>query len=204
MLSKISLNTRILLAGFTLLTLPACATLLEGSSQEVTFEAVGATNVMCNLKSEELSYKVYPPQRVWLKRSRLNLTADCYAPGNRHKQFEIVPGIEPYAATNVSNAGSGIAYDAYSRALFKYPDIVTFDMTDTTAKDSLLPDYHNGDGLDPNKAGIEYMGPKTPALDEDATNAARRAKAFEEFNRQEEFEAERMERMEATDPGVKK
>lgn len=204
MLSKLSLNTRILLGGLTLLALPSCATLLEGSSQEVTFEAVGATNVTCYLKSEELSYKVNPPERVWLKRSRLNMTADCYAPGNRHKQFDIVTGIEPYAATNVSNGGSGIAYDAYSRALFKYPDIVTFDMSDTTAKDSLLPDYHNGDGLDPNKAGIEYMGPEKPALDEDAINAERRAKAYDEYNRQEEFEAERTERMEAADPGLKK
>jgi hypothetical protein len=132
------------------------------------------------------------------------MTADCYAPGNRHKQFEIVTGVEPYAATNVSNGGSGIAYDAYSRALFKYPDVVTFDMSDTSAKDSLLPDYHNGDGLDPNKTGIEYMGPKTPALDEDALNAEKRARAFEEYDRQQEFEAERTERMEAADPGVKK
>ncbi len=205
MFKKSFKKSRVLLAAFAATGLVSCATLLEGSSQEVTFEAVGATDVMCMLKSEELSYKVYPPQRVWMKRSRLNLEADCYAPGNRHKKFEIVTGVEPYVAANVTNGvAPGVTYDAYSRAFFKYPDVITIDMSDTVAKESLPPGYETGGGLDPKTAGVEYMGPKTNALPGEADANARRKRAFEEFDREQEFEAEREERKSAYDPGVKK
>lgn len=202
---KKSFKSRFLIGAVALTALTSCATLLEGSSQEVTFEAVGATNVMCYLKTSEMSYKVYPPQRVWLKRSRLDMTADCFAPGNRHKQFEIVTGVEPWAATNVSNGvAPGVTYDAYSRALFKYPEVVVFDMSDTVAKTDLPPGYENGDGINPRTVGIENMGPKINALPEDAINAQRRKEAFEQYNREEEFDREREERKAMYDPGVKK
>jgi hypothetical protein len=187
------------LAGAT-----GCATLIEGASQEVTFEATGATDVMCFLSTGELNYKVYPPQRVWLKRSRPDMTADCYAPGNRRKQFKIVTGVEPWTAANVSNGvAPGVAYDAYSRAFFKYPSVIVFDMSDTVATPDLLPSYHNGDGLNPKHARIEYMGPDTPALPDDAADAAKRRAAYEQFDREQEFEAERQQRMMEADPGVK-
>ena len=200
-----TLRTKLLIGALSLTALTSCATLLEGSSQEITFEAVGANNVMCYLKNEEASYKVFPPQRVWLKRSRLNMTADCFAPGNRHKQFELVTGMEPMAATNVSNGiAPGVTYDAYTRALFKYPDVVVFDMSDTTAKPELPPGYEDGDGLDPSTVGIENMGPKVNALPEDAANAQRRKEAYEQYEREQEFEAEREARKAMYDPGVKK
>lgn len=197
--------SRILVPAAALLMLTSCATLLEGSSQAVTFDTKGANNVECVLKTEELSYKVRPPETVWLKRSRLDMVADCWAPGNRHKIFKIPTSLEPLAATNVSNGlAPGIAYDAYSRALFKYPDRVLIDMSDTVATPSEMPAYHDPHGIDPKTVGIEYMGPENPALDEDAINAAKRAAAFEEYDREQAFEAEREERKALYDPGVKK
>ena len=200
------LKNKSFVLAITLLTLTSCATLLEGSSQEVTFEAVGANNIMCNLKAKggELAYKVYPPQRIWMKRSRVNMIADCYAPGNRHKQFEIVTGVEPWTATNASNGGAGVAYDAYTRAFFKYPDVVVIDMSDTIAKPELPPEYEDKDGLDPKSIGIEYMGPKTNALPDDEINAEKARRANTQYEIEQEFQKERDERKAQYDPGVKK
>ena len=203
-MSRLKLNSFVL--AISVLALTSCATLIEGSSQEVTFEAKGATNVMCNLKTKggELAYKVYPPQRIWMKRSRVNMMADCFAPGNRNKKFIISTGVEPWTATNVSNGGTGVAWDAYSRAFFKYPDVIVIDMSDTTATPSLLPDYHNGDGLSPKEAGIENMGPKKNELIGDKYDNQVRERAYEQYARDQEFEIEREERKAAYDPGVKK
>ncbi len=193
------------LTVFSALALTSCATLLEGSSQEVNFESVGATDVQCVVSSEELKYKMRPPQTIWMKRSRLNLIADCWAAGNRHKTFEIKTGIEPWTITNVSNGVvPGVSYDAYSRAFFKYPNTVVIDMSDVVAMPSDLPGYHAPDGLNPKDAGIEYMGPKTPALAEDEINAAKRAAAFDEFDRKQAYEAERAERKSQYDPNDQK
>lgn len=196
--------SRLFVSAIALLTLTSCATLLEGSSQAVTFDAKGAENVECLLKTGELSYRVRPPETVWLKRSRLDMVADCWAPGNRHKIFTIPVWIEPWATTNVSNGVvPGVTYDAYSRALFKYPERVLIDMSDVVATPSPLPGYHSPDGLDPRAANIEDMGPEIPALREDAANVAKRAAAFEEYDREEAFQTEREARKAQYDPGIK-
>ena len=196
--------SRILFSALALVTLTSCATLLEGSSQAVTFDAKGANNVECTLKTGELSYRVRPPETIWMKRSRLDMVADCWAPGNRHKIFKIPTTIEPWTATNVSNGiVPGVTYDTYSRAFFKYPERVLIDMSDTVATPSELPTYHDPNGIDPKTVGIEYMGPENPALPDDAYNNAKRAAAFEEYDREQAFEAEREERKAIYDAGVK-
>ncbi len=198
-------TSRVLVSLLALSALTSCATLLEGSSQEVTFEAAGATDVWCDLTTGELTYKVRLPQKITMKRSRLDMTADCYAPGNRHKTFNIPTSIEPWAATNVSNGvAPGVTYDAYSRALFKYPEHIIIDMSDTVATSYGLPNYHNADGIDPASAGIEDMGPKTNALPGDAAEAAKSAAAYEDYDAKQAFAKERKERMLEADPGVKK
>lgn len=181
--------------------LTSCATLLEGSSQKVKFEGVGADNIRCKLTTNnELAYNVEPPEEIWLKRSRLNMTADCWAPGNRHKIFAIPTTLEPWAATNVSNGVvPGVTYDAYSRALFKYPEVVVIDMSDTVATDVLPPNYRKL-----NNGEIEYTGPKTPAMAGDNLAAEKRAKAFQQYDLDQAYEVEREERKSMYDPGVKK
>lgn len=196
-----SFKKQFLIPAMALLTLTSCATLLEGSSQKVKFVGVGAEDIRCKLTTNnELAYNVEPPEDIWLKRSRLDMTADCWAPGNRHKVFHIPTSLEPWAATNVSNGVvPGVTYDAYSRALFKYPDVVVIDMTDATEKVIAAPNYRN---IRNNE--IEYTGPKNPALAGDNDAAVRRAKAFQQFELEEAYEAEREERKSMYDPGVKK
>lgn len=186
------------------LSLSACATMVDGSSQPVKFEAVGATDVTCEATSggNEMKYFIRVPQTVWIKKSAKTLHLDCMAPGNREKSFDVEPHGNPATALNILNGSLGLLYDTETGAKNLYPEVVTVDFSDTVATPSLLPSYYNTDALNPQDAPVEDMRPFTAQQPGDAALAARHKAAEEEFDRQAALDAQQEAEREARKAAV--
>ncbi|MBL8637998.1 MAG: hypothetical protein JNN09_05835 [Alphaproteobacteria bacterium] len=186
------------------LSLSACATMVDGSSQPVKFEAVGATNVTCEATSggNEMKYFIRVPQTVWIKKSAKTLHLDCMAPGNREKSFDVEPHGNPTTALNILNGSLGLLYDVETGAKNLYPEVVTVDFSDTVATPSLLPSYYNTDALNPQDAPVEDMRPFVAQQPGDAALAARHKAAEEEFDRQAALDAQQEAEREARKAAV--
>ncbi len=193
----------LLFAAFGL-SLSACATMIDGSSQPVKFEAVGATNVTCEATSggNEMAYFIRIPQTVWIKKSSKTLHLDCMAPGNRKKSFDVEPFGNPATALNILNGSLGLLYDTETGAKNLYPEVVTVDFSDTVATPDPLPSYYNTDALNPQDAPVEDMRPFTAQHPKDAALAARHTAAEEEFDRQAALEAQQETEREARKAAV--
>jgi hypothetical protein len=166
-------------AACALSLLSGCSTVIEGSSQQVMFETVGALDAACSvmLGENKMRYTVYPPQKIWIKKSAEPMNIFCQAPGNRTRTIIVESEVAGTTFLNVFNGTLGGFYDGQSGAMFKYPDNVIVDFSDTVAELAPLPSYHNTDTIPPDQPGIEYMGPDTPKLQEDASVALRRRMA---------------------------
>ena len=200
---------RITLALLASMTLGACSTVTEGSQQQITFETVGAVDAVCEVNQgvNDFQYQVRPPQTIWIKKSRRNLTVECDAPGNR-KVTKIVE--TDLAATTFLNVFNGLvpgaAYDAESGAFFKYPDKIVIDFTTEMAKPNPLPSYHNLDTLDPDReASVENMGPDNPEMPGEKDLNASHKVAWDEYNKEQAAaaaaDAERQSRIDSVEGG---
>lgn len=150
-----------------LLLLGACAYVQDGAIQPVEFKTPGARNAVCNVYVEKIKYVVRPPQTVNLVKSYDTLKVDCLAPGNRRKVVYIEPDIERSSYGNIATAGVGYAWDAASQALWRWPDMIEVNFTDTPVKDFDLPAQNAPDIRQPEDYQIEQYSPSTPSLNRD-------------------------------------
>lgn len=150
-----------------LMLIGACAYVQDGAIQPVEFKTPGASNAVCNVYIEKVKYVVRPPQTVNLFKSYDTLKADCLAPGNRRKVVYIEPDIERSSYGNIATAGVGYAWDAASQALWKYPDIIEVNFTDTPVKGFDLPAQNAPDIRQPEDYEIEQYSPSAPSLNSD-------------------------------------
>ncbi len=154
-----------------LAVLGACAYAIDGAIQDVQFVTPGANGAACNVYVEGLKYKVRPPQTINIYKSNEDLVVDCKAPGNRRKVVYIEPRIETSTAWNATNAGVGLPWDYASQALFRYPDVVEINFTDTPVVDPPLPAQNSPDIRQPEDYILEEFSPSEPLMNKDR-NAA--------------------------------
>ncbi len=126
----------------SLIFLSACASIMEGSQQEITLKTPGEGNVVCYLDNGTLSYKLVSGDTKLVTKNYKDMQATCYAPGNRQKTFVVPWIIEPWTAGNIVNGVvPGVTYDVLTKSVYAYPDIVTVDFSDVMASANPLPDY---------------------------------------------------------------
>lgn len=187
--------------------LAACSTVTNGSTQQVSFKAVGADDVFCDvlIGANDYKYTVRPPQSVWVQRSRKPMFIACTAQGNRTKNAVIESGVANSAYLNGLTAGTTLAWDANTGAMYAYPEEIVIDFSSALAKDQPLPAYENKGALNSRAQGIEYLGPDTPVLPGDRDVAARYKAAYADAARQDAEDAaaakERERRIEAVEGG---
>ena len=170
--------TSILLAS--LLSLTACGTVIDKSSQKIAITAKGADEVWCYLDVNNLKFKAVLPQTINVKRSYSDLIVDCYATGNRHIHEVIPAQVNETTLANVANLGAGLLYDAHTGATHTYPDELVIDFTRQQITKVHLPAYMGEEKYKPSNEAIEYMGPtetKTK-LDEGSTSRTDKPKDF--------------------------
>jgi hypothetical protein len=193
-----------LLTAVSALALTGCATALERSTQTVYFQAVGATEVSCSVDTGKLKYKVNLPQKAEITKSRLPIHLTCLAAGNRKKEMLVASEVSGWTFGNVATGVvPGAAWDAASGAMFKYPDIIIVDFTDTIAVGDNLPLYHAVDGLDPKYAAgsVENLGPNTLKLPGDDATALRHKMSYLQRERDDAVVLEKSERRQNLEGG---
>lgn len=183
---------RFLALSVATVALTACGTVVDKSSQVVEFEAIGARDVMCMVHTKDFKYRVFPPQKVMLKKAERDLNVDCYASGGREKKMVVETTLSPWTFGNVvDGAVPGGVYDFHTGGMFRYPEKVVVDFTDTQAGIGLLPKYEDPDAVDPRSVALEDTGAKVFAIPEDSTNAARAKMAQMKADQDAAFNAER-------------
>ena len=186
------------------LSLAGCSTIVTGSTQTVYFQAVGATEATCEVANAKYKYLVNLPEKVEIKKSRRDLELTCRAAGNRYKTMVVPSELSGWTFANVTNGAIfGVPYDGETGAMFKYPDIIIVDFTDTVASLDALPAYHAVDTLDPasSSAGVENMGPAHNKLPGDDASALRHKMAQLQRDREDAYDAERVERKDTVEGG---
>ncbi len=191
-----------LLAATAVIAMSGCATILNHSSQEVNFQAVGATDVLCDIDYAGLKYHVRPPQTITLSNSRHDMNLVCVAAGNRVKAMSVPSSLSGYTLANVTNGVvPGASYDAASGAMFKFPEVIVIDFSDTVAAVDPLPSYEALDAVDPRSIGIEHLGSDTLKLPGDDARALRYRMAELQRQREDALEAEREARQQSVEGG---
>lgn len=149
------------------LSLGACAYAIEDSIQDVKFVTPGATGAYCNVYVEDLRYVVHPPQTINLRNSGEDLKVDCWAPGNRRQTIFVRPHNAKSADLNLLNMGVGFAWDEASGALYKYPQIIEINFTDTPTKEAPPPFQNAPDIRQPETYPLEEFSAGQPKLNRD-------------------------------------
>jgi len=187
--------------------LASCATVMERSTQPVSFKTVGADDAVCDVRIGRNNYRfdVRPPQSIWVQKSKDPMFISCNAPGNRVAETIVESSVAGTTFLNALSGGTSLAVDGASGAMFKYPDEVIIDFSSALAKEMALPSYENRGALNSREQNIENMGPDTPALNGDKANAERYRRAYAEADRLEAEEAamqvERERRIEEVEGG---
>jgi predicted small secreted protein len=177
--------------------LAACATVVDGVHQDITFDVTGADQSLCNVGNKEFAYTVRPPQTISVQRGYDDLKVVCQATGNREVAFDLPSKTNGMIAGNIVTAIiPGITYDILAGAAYEYPSRVMVDFSEAKTRPFTTPLVED--------RGIEDTGAKMLALPGDSAATERRRAAQAEYERQKEFDAERTERMLEFDPGMKK
>lgn len=159
--------SRFMLSAVAVLSLAACASVVDTPNQRITIVTPGAKDVRCVLASQYVRYVAYPPMPLFIRRMQEPLTVTCQAPGNREKTIMLYPTLNKTAVGNVATAGAGAVYDQISGALYEYPEHVTVDFTNVRASSIGLPAYHNADTVSPFDQVNEDMRERGPENPED-------------------------------------
>lgn len=143
------LSLRPILITATVLTITACASVVDTPQQELRIVTPGAEGARCTLTNDHASFVAHPPKAVTIHRASTPLTVTCQAPGNRERTTVVYAKLNKTALGNATTAGVGAVYDQVSGALYEYPSPVTVDFTATRATQMPLPSYHNHDTVSP-------------------------------------------------------
>jgi hypothetical protein len=159
---------RFLMAASAVLVLSACATAIEGPTQDLTIHIVGTGKAMCDLQQENARYRAHAPGSVRIQKMNSPLYVRCAAPGNRELSQVLEPSIAATSLTNVANGlVPGMTWDYYSGAMYKYPDRVVMDFSNMPPKPYDEPDYQKVFKVNPDMYSMEEFRPGIPALQSD-------------------------------------
>ncbi|MCD8497741.1 MAG: hypothetical protein LRZ85_06445 [Alphaproteobacteria bacterium] len=145
-----------------------CAYVTDGAVQDITVRTPGANNAECKLSVGSVNYMYQPPMTRSIQKSGEIMEVDCWAPGNRHKVVYIKPGIGTATAFNAPmGMAPGFAWDYTSKAIYKYPEVVDVDFTQTEVKPFPLPAQNQDDIRQPEDYDLEEFSPGLPRLNSD-------------------------------------
>lgn len=162
---------RIFLFILSVSILGGCAYVQDKAIQSITIRTPGAEDAICYVYVDKLRYKVNPPQAITVSNTKKNLVVDCLAPGNRRNKIVIEPAIAHSVHGNVMNGVvPGAAWDALSGAMYKFPDVIVVDFTDTLVSPESLPAHNNPDIKQPEDYFLEEFSPSTPRMNKDRYN----------------------------------
>lgn len=122
----------------SLISLTACASIIEGSTQEIIVDTNPSASVACTLTNERGQWSVgATPSTVKVKRSKSNLDIFCDSPQYVGQVSNVSDG-ESWAMGNVLLGGViGAGVDAGTGALFSYDDHIIVPLRSKTASNTM-------------------------------------------------------------------
>lgn len=112
--------------SLALMTLCGCATLTEDTRQTVRIETPGVSDAQCTLSQRDAeTQSVSTPAEVSVHRRRYDLTVECRKAGYGVASITI-PSV--VAASAKYELPLGYMVDAFTGAMFRYPEIISVEM----------------------------------------------------------------------------
>ncbi len=122
-----------LLAGL-LLPLTGCASIVEGTTENVAVTTPPAEGAKCVLTSSEGTYYVTTPGNALVHKTKNDLNVECDKDGFQHASLKVPAKFGATTAGNILAGGLvGITVDAATGANYSYPQAVAVPMTATPA-----------------------------------------------------------------------
>src|SRR5215813_9361660 len=111
------------------LSVVACATITKGTTQVVAVDTPGVAGATCTVSTASGPQTIATPGTVTLAKASAALPVRCTKACYQDGGGVIASSLEPMAAGNLIVGGvGGIAVDAISGAMNKYPDQVSIPM----------------------------------------------------------------------------
>lgn len=119
-----------LVTSTTLLTLSACASIVEGSTDRVSILTNPPSSASCTLSNSRGSYSTLGSGTASVKKSKSDLNVTCLDPQTGAKgQSTVVSDVEAWAFGNILIGGLiGLGVDWGTGAAYDYPDSATVPM----------------------------------------------------------------------------
>lgn len=172
----------------SVLSLSACASVIDHQTQEITMRTPGAENARCIIQNEDLKYVAYTDQKIEIMKSPHDLVIHCKAGGNREQTVHVKREVNDWVFLNVANGFvPGATYDYFSRGAFLYPDVFTVSFAGVPVKPYPLPEHLRNDyGTNEQNNRIEYYGPTVIETEDSRNNPPRalqrKQRLYENFN----------------------
>jgi hypothetical protein len=106
--------------------LSGCATYIDGTQQYITVNSPPTGYAHCVLTRPGESFNVTTPGSIHIAKSSDDLTIRCARPGYSDVAATIPSDVNLWTFGNVATGGLGVVVDAWTGAMFEYPD--TFDV----------------------------------------------------------------------------
>lgn len=116
----------VIAGSLALITLCGCATLTEDTRQTIRIETPGVTDAQCTLSQRDAeTQSVSTPAEVSVHRRRYDLTVECRKSGYGVASITVRPVVADSAKYELP---LGYMVDAFTGAMFRYPELVSIEM----------------------------------------------------------------------------
>ena len=121
------------LLSLVILPLAGCASIVEGTTENVAVTTPPADGAKCVLKSSEGTYYVTTPGNATVHKTKNDLDVECDKDGFQHASLKVPAKFGAATVGNVLAGGIiGIGVDAATGANYSYPTAISVPMAATT------------------------------------------------------------------------
>jgi hypothetical protein len=110
------------------LSLGGCATVVTGTSQDIAVSTPPVSGATCELSNAEGIWTVVTPAVAQVQRGHEVMEVECSRPGYEDAQATIPAHFENWTIGDAATAGLGVAVDAYTGAISRYPHSIQVPM----------------------------------------------------------------------------
>jgi len=149
-----------MLAAACAAELSGCATFIDGSQQYITINSAPGYYAHCVLTRPGESFNVTTPGSIHITKSDDDLTIRCHRPGYADTVGNIPSDVDLWTVGNMLTGGVTVAIDAWTGAMYEYPNSFDVPMTPGMTQPSGAAAYSSTFALPPPPARAPAMAPE--------------------------------------------
>lgn len=117
-----AMRIRFLLLTAGAVALSGCATFVDGTDQYITINSAPGYYAHCVLSRPGESFNVTTPGSIHIAKSQDDLSIRCHRPGYVDTVGTIPSDVDLWTVGNVLTGGVTVAIDAWTGAMYEYPN----------------------------------------------------------------------------------